>query len=78
MNIITTTLLAGAFATLPGVPTLQLSDLAPVSPFQGVTVSAAGVGVNFSGEGVETQAADTTDFVIEVRMKSGAPIRVRL
>ncbi|MEL6686681.1 MAG: hypothetical protein AAFP97_03560 [Pseudomonadota bacterium] len=78
MNIISTTLLAGAFAALPGVPTLQLSDLATVSPFAGMTVSAAGVGVEFTGEGVETHAAETTDFVIEVQMKSGSPIRVRL
>lgn len=78
MNIAMTTLLAGAFATLPGIPTLQISDLAPVSPFDGMTVSAAGVGVEINGDGVETQAADTTDFVIELRLKSGAPIRVRL
>lgn len=78
MNIVMTTLLAGAFATLPGVPTFQLSDLKPASPFDGMTVSAAGVGVEISGDGVETQAADTTDFVIELRLKSGAPIRVRL
>ena len=78
MNIAMTTLLAGAFATLPGIPTLQISDLAPVSPFDGMTVSAAGVGVEINGDGVETQAAATTDFVIELRLKSGAPIRVRL
>ena len=78
MNIISTTLLAGAFAAVPGIPSLQLADLTPASPFDGMTVSAAGVGVEINGEGVETHAAETTDFVIALRLKSGAPIRVRL
>ena len=78
MNIISTTLLAGAFAAVPGIPSLQLADLTPASPFDGMTVSAAGVGVEINGEGVETHAAETTDFVIELRLRSGAPIRVRL
>ncbi|MEL6687039.1 MAG: hypothetical protein AAFP97_05405 [Pseudomonadota bacterium] len=78
MNIIATTLLAGAFAVLPGLPTVQLADIIPASPIDSLTISAAGVGVDISGEGVETQAAETTDFVIELKLKSGAPIRVRL
>lgn len=78
MNIIATTLLAGAFTALPGLPTVQMADIIPASPIESLTVSAAGVGVDVSAAGVATQAAETTDFVIKLNLKSGAPIRVRL
>ena len=78
MNIIATTLLAGTFAVLPGLPSVQLADLVPASPVEALSVSAAGVGVEINENGVETRSVETTDFVIELNLKSGAPIRVRL
>jgi hypothetical protein len=78
MNIIATTLLAGAFAVMPGLSSVQIANIVPASPIESLTISAAGVGVDISGKGVETQSVETTDFVMELNLKSGTPIRIRL
>lgn len=71
MNIIATTFIASAITVMP-VPSL------PSSPIDGLSISAAGIALEFTGLGVETHAAETADFEIELRLKSGSPIRVRL
>jgi len=78
MNIIATTLMAGAFAAAPVTSAQSLSSLMPTNPFNGLSISAAGIGIDITGEGIETQPAETADFEIELRLKSGSPIRVRL
>lgn len=78
MNIIVTTMMAGAFAATPLASATSLTDLLPSNPFDGLSVSAAGIGFEVSGDGIETHPADTADFQIELRLKSGSPIRVRL
>ena len=78
MNIISTTLLAGAFAVTPGLPSVQIANIVPASPIESLTISAGGISVDISGEGIETQAVETADFVMELNLKSGAPIRLRL
>lgn len=78
MNIIVTSMMAGAFAATPLTSTASLTDLLPKNPFDGLSISAAGIGFEISGDGIETQPADTADFQIELRLKSGSPIRVRL
>lgn len=78
MNIFSTTILAGAFAVLPGLPSLNLAEIALNSPFEELTICAAGIGVDVNGKGVEAHLVETNDFVIELSLKSGAPIRVRL
>lgn len=77
MNILTTTFLAGSFAIMPvsAVPSVSLETL---NPFDGLSISAAGIGFDVTQNGIETQPADTPDFEIELRLKSGSPIRVRL
>lgn len=73
MNIIATTLLVGALSALPTVnpPTLG-------NPVDGLSISAAGMNLEFGEAGIEAKAAETTDFELEIRFKSHAPIRVRL
>ncbi|MGJ8560806.1 MAG: hypothetical protein ACSHX3_11260 [Litorimonas sp.] len=78
MNIIATTMMAGAFAATPLTSATSLTDLLPGNPFDGLSVSAAGIGFEVSGDGIETHPAATADFEIELRLKSGSPIRVRL
>lgn len=71
MNILATAMLTSAIAATPGTALLS-------NPFDGLSVSAAGIVVDFSADGIEAGAADTTDFEIEIRTKSGTPVRVRL
>lgn len=71
MNIIATTFIAGTFAAMP-LPSL------PANPVDGLSICAAGIALDLSEDGMETHAAETTDFEIELRLKSGSPIRVRL
>lgn len=78
MNIIATTMMAGAFAATPLTSATSLTDLLPGNPFDGLSVSAAGIGFEVSSDGIETHPAATADFEIELRLKSGSPIRVRL
>jgi hypothetical protein len=78
MNILTTLTLAGTLAVLPGTTTLQMTSLSAFNPISGLTVSAAGIGFDLDADGIKPQAAETTDFKIELRLKSGTPIRVRL
>jgi hypothetical protein len=78
MNIIVTTLMAGAFAATPLTSATSLADLLPGNPFDGLSVSAARIGFEVSGDGIETHPATTSDFEIELRLKAGSPIRVRL
>lgn len=78
MNIIVTSMMAGAFAATPLGSTATLTDFLPGNPFEGLSISAAGIGLNVSGDGIETHPAETADFQIELRLKSGSPIRVRL
>jgi len=78
MNIFVTTIMAAAFSAAPVTSATSLTDLLPGNPFEGLSISAAGIGFEVNGDGIETQAADTADFEIELKLKSGAPIRVRL
>lgn len=78
MNIILTTMMAGAFAATPITSAVSLTDLLPTNPFDGLSVSAAGIGFEVTGDGIETHPATSADFEIELRLKSGSPIRVRL
>lgn len=78
MNIIATSLMAGTFAATPFATTASIADLLPTNPFDGLSVSAAGIGFEISGDGIETHPATSADFEIELRLKSGSPIRVRL
>lgn len=78
MNIILTTMMAGAFAATPITSAVSLTDLLPTNPFDGLSVSAAGIGFEVTGDGIETHPAASADFEIELRLKSGSPIRVRL
>jgi hypothetical protein len=73
MNILTTTLLIGAISAVPAT-NLPM----PSNPVDGLSVSAAGLHVDFDGGEIQAQAAETTDFQLELRFKSYAPIRVRL
>ncbi|MGB6229886.1 MAG: hypothetical protein WBF53_07140 [Litorimonas sp.] len=73
MNILTTALLAGTISALPAGLLPPLSN-----PVDGLSVCAAGLEVDFGSDGVQTQAANSTDFRLELRFKSHAPIRVRL
>ncbi|MGB6319577.1 MAG: hypothetical protein WBG08_13150 [Litorimonas sp.] len=73
-----TIILGGTFAALSGGSAPQAADLAPLNPFAGLGVSAAGVSLELTGDGLETNPSNTTDFVIELKLKSGTPIRVRL
>ncbi|WP_298915334.1 hypothetical protein [uncultured Algimonas sp.] len=75
MNIIATTLLAGTIAILPAglVPKPDIAN-----PIDGVSVCVAGMQIGLDADGLETKAANTTDFTLELRLKSAAPIRVRL
>ena len=78
MNIISTTLLTAALTALPGLPTVQIADIMPASPIESLTISAVGLEIDISAKGVETQAAETADFFIELDLKSAGPIRVRV
>lgn len=71
MNIIATAVIASAITAMP-VPSL------PTNPIEGLSISAAGVALDLSADGIETHLAETTDFKIELHLKSGSPIRVRL
>lgn len=71
MNIIATAFIA---STITAMPVLSL----PSNPIAGLSISAAGIVWELSGSGVETNTAETADFEIELRLKSGSPIRVRL
>lgn len=71
MNIIAATMITGAIVAMP-------SASLPTNPIAGLSVSAAGIGVEFNADGVTAGPADTTDFKIELRTTSGTPIRVRL
>lgn len=71
MNITATTFIAGAITAMP-LPSL------PTNPIDGLSICAAGIALELSGGGMELHPADTTDFEIELRLKSGSPIRVRL
>lgn len=76
MNIAATAFLVSAITVVPQVNLPQFA--LPANPVDGLSISAAGIGVEFTAEGVETTPAKTTDFQIELRLKSGTPIRVRL
>lgn len=78
MNIIATALMAGIFAAAPVTSTVSLTELLPRNSFEGLSISAAGVGLNVSGDGFETHPTASADFEIELRFKSGSPIRIRL
>ena len=71
MNITATAIIAGAMTTMP-LPSL------PSNPIDGLSICAAGITLEISADGVQTQPAETTDFQIELKLKSGSPIRVRL
>ncbi|MEM7730157.1 MAG: hypothetical protein AAF311_12925 [Pseudomonadota bacterium] len=75
MNVTTTIILGGVFAAVSGTAP---AGLAPINPVQALNVSAAGIGVDLTAEGLETSPSASTDFKIELRLKSGATIRVRL
>lgn len=77
MNIIATTLLAGAFTALPGLQMGQM-DIIPSNPLEGLTVSVGGLGVEIDGQGVRAEPTKIRDFQIELRLKSGTPIQVSL
>ena len=80
MNITATLFLVGSLTALPAtnLPFSSLTEVLPGNPFDGVSVSAAGIGVELTEDGFQTHPATSTDFQIEIRMKSGSPIRVRL
>lgn len=66
-------------ATLIGAGTLGLAaPLALGNPFAALSVSAAGMQVEVAQEGVKTSPAKTRDFSIELELKSGTTVRVRL
>ena len=75
MNIVATIILGGTFAALSGG---SAPSPATLNPFDGLSISAAGMDLELSGDGFEASAVETTDFRIELRLKSGTPIRVRL
>lgn len=78
MNIIATTLMVGALTATPFASTASLTDFLPSNPIEGLSISAAGIGFEMTVDGIETHPATTSDFEIELRLKSGSPIRVRL
>lgn len=75
MNLTAIILVGGSIAALP---LTTLADIRPANPFDGLSVAAAGISIEVGADGLEAKAADHTDFQIELRLKSGAPIRVRL
>ena len=71
MNIIAATMITGAIVAMPPASL-------PTNPIEGLSISAAGLGLEIDRDGLKASPADTTDFEIELRTKSGTPIRVRL
>ncbi|GLQ21582.1 hypothetical protein ACFFUB_09825 [Algimonas porphyrae] len=76
MNFAATAFLVSAITVMPQVNVPQIA--LPTNPVEGLSISAAGIGVEITADGVETLPAKTSDFQIELRLKSGTPIRVRL
>lgn len=77
MNIIATSVLIGAFVAVPGAG-VGLADYMPKSPIDGISVSAAGLGVEIDADGVRAEPSKARDFEIELRLKTGTPIKVSL
>lgn len=77
MNIVGTIMLTGAFVAVPGLQT-NVADYIPSNPLDCVTVSVGGVGVEIDGDGVRAEPSKARDFEIEIRLKSGTPIKVSL
>lgn len=76
MHIAATAILVSAITVMPQINAPQVT--LPINPLEALSVSAAGIGFEITSEGFETQPADSMDFEIELRLKSGTPIRVRL
>ena len=70
MNVLTTLISAGAIGF---VTPITLSN-----PFAALSVCAGGVEVEVKEEGVKTAPAKSRDFSIELELKSGKTVRVRL
>ena len=78
MNIVSTALLAGALASLPATSSVDIHDLVPGNPIEKVEISAAGISLEYYSNGLRANLVETTDFVINLTLKSGPPIRVHL
>lgn len=77
MNIIGTTILAGAFAVMPGL-SFSAADMLPTNPLDGISVCAGGLALQIDADGVRAEPSKVRDFEIELRLKSGTPVKVSL
>ena len=75
MNIIGTATLAGALIALPGLG-LNVTSLSALNPIGSAQISAGGMGLEIDTDGLRAEPAKAQGFEIEIRLKTGTPIKV--
>ncbi len=77
MHIIITTI-ATAFLSTPGAAAhaASLPDLSAINPFECMSLSMSGVGVDIAADGVSPNISGSSELSMSVTLKSGKMIRV--